>query len=47
MNRHFEFHRKDRTMPLFAGLIRAITAFLLVPPPVPCCAAAIRWASIR
>jgi hypothetical protein len=28
-------------------LLRALKALLLTPPPAPCCASAIHWASFR
>ena len=42
---HFDFYRKDGIMLL--TLLRALKELLLSPPPTPCCASAIYWASFR
>jgi len=43
---HFEFYRKDDFM-IIATLMRALRALLFTPPPAPCCASDIHWASFR
>ena len=44
---HFDIYRKDDSVAALSEFLRALLNAITARPPVPCCASAIHWASLR